>query len=350
MDDIIGDLPDITTTDFKEFQDSEVDIYIQAIGFEERTIGVPTKLSQLKGFKVKETLLIKYPINLEDNLFYEEDIKSKCKIFSKRMIIVHLNDDFYNNIKQKLQSSDGKNPIRVVVDFSSLSSRLILMFTRILFQFNIDLKIVYTEGQLYHPTALEAKNSVLSQTYGVGKVYISPEYSGGTKDNQDLVICFPSFNAERTETIITHIDDFILKQKDKDRLVWIVGSPHMSEEEKTKREKIQIEINHIKDDDKVYSVCTLDYKKTLRALDHIYNEIYPNYHINISDLGSKMQSFGIGLFATLRRDVSVYYSEPFKYNPAFYSEGIKEQWIIRIGDTSVFKKKLLEVDSIKGVL
>jgi hypothetical protein len=358
IEDVIGNLSDISNVNvFERFLNSEYDLFIQAIGFEARTIAVAEKLSGLKTFKTKEVLLIKYKTNIEDNLFYEKDLRIYVNSFTKR-ISTFINDDEFNDaIKQKIHSSISTNkPIRVIVDFSSLSSRLILSLSKIIFQYNIDLTILYAEGKFYHPTEAEFEklinkkggDSKLSQSYGVEDVIISPEYNGGTKENQDLVICFPSFKAERTEAIITKIDDIILKQKDKKRLIWIIGDPHMDEPQKSMRRKIQKQINSmIEETDKIYYVDTLDYKKTLLVLDHIYKDVYESFHINISDLGSKMQSFGIAIFATLRRDVTVYYSEPTKYNPLHYSEGVKDFWIIEIGNTLNYIKELIKVDLIE---
>jgi len=355
--DVIGNLADISNENvFERFQNSEYDLFIQAIGFEARTIAIAERLAGIKTFKTKEALLIKYKTNIEDNLFYEQNLRLYINSFTKKISTFTIDDEFNGPIRQKILSAvNSEIPIKVIIDFSSLSSRLLTSLCRILFQCNIDLTILYVEGNVYHPTEEEFERMInkkeevlrLSQTYGVENVIISPDYNGGTKENQDLVICFPSFKAERTEAIITKIDDFILKQKDKERLIWVIGDPHMDEPQKSRRREIQTKINNIEVGDKIYTVDTLDYKKTLSVLEHIYKDVYEKFHVNISDLGSKMQSLGIALFATLRRDVSVYYSEPTKYNPSHYSEGIKDFWIIEIGSTINYINELFKVDIIE---
>jgi hypothetical protein len=357
MEDVIGNLPDIQRANIsKVFEGNQYDLFIQAVGFEQRTLAVSEKLATLKNFSVKETILIRYTTNIEDNLFYELDLKENVAAFSKKVSSFTLDSEFVELFKQKINSSfSGNGKIKIIVDFSSFSSRIILALTRIFFQSDIDLSILYAEGDVYHPTEEEYEKLIkqrnadvkLSQTFGIDSVIISEEYNGGAKEHQDIVICFPSFKSERTEAIVSNIDDLILKEGDRKRLIWIVGDPHMGEPQKQNRKEIQVKMNNIKEQDKRYYVSTLDYKATLKVLDHIYGEVFDKFHINISDLGSKMQSFGIALFATLRRDISVYYSEPIKYNPSHYADGVKDIWTIHVANTLTLIKQLFRVDTLE---
>jgi hypothetical protein len=357
MQDIIGNLPEIAELDFKnEFKGNGYDLFIQAVGFETRTIGIAKNLALLKDLKIDEAILISYQTNVADNLFYDKELRGHLSSFVRLVSTFSLDDNFDEAIRQKLQSLlKGKKIPKILIDFSTLSTRLILSLTKLLFQEEIELIILYTEGLIYHPTEKEFEkivsdkedDSKLSQTYGIERVRISPEYNGGSKENQDLVICFPSFTAERTDSIITTVDDLLYKQNDKERLIWIIGDPHMEEPRKSKRKEMQVYLNELTNEDKIYYTCTLDYKKTLEVLDHIYKDVYSRYHITISDLGSKMQSLGIAIFSILRRDVTVYYSEPKEYNPTHFSEGIKDYWIINVGNTKDFLKQLYLVDQIE---
>ena len=355
MQDIIGELPDCTNIDFlTRFNTKSYDVLIQAIGFETRTVAFAEKLSNLPSFKVKETILIKYMTNIEDNLFFEEKILSFLEKFSTSISFFNSEDDFTVAFNQKIVSLRQSEPLNILMDISSFSSGMTLSLMRILLFSKNNLFILYTEGLVYHPTEseyekIQQENSddhALYQTKGIEKVKISFEYSGGTKENQDLVISFPSFRSERTESIIAYIDELILKQQERKRIIWVIGEPNMEDGKKERRMEIQKKLNGIKPEDKTYSISTLDYKKTLLTLDHIYNEEYTKYHINISDLGSKMQTLGIALFANLRRDVSVFYAEPKKYNPLHYSEGIKNYWIIEFGSTDKLLETLFKVDLI----
>jgi len=359
MQDIIGDLPDCHQVNFmKDFNNRSFDLFIQAVGFENRTVGIAAQLSKLPNFKVSEAILIRYNTNIEDNVFYEEMLLNYINRFTEKIIFFTFDEQISSTINHKLNYLKNNQPLNILVDISSFSSGLILSLIRILLFSNNNIYIVYTEGEIYHPTDTEFEiildekhdNHSLYQTKGIEHVKISPDYNGGTKENQDLVISFPSFRAERTYSIIAFIDDLILKHRERNRIIWIIGEPHMDEIISEKRMSIQKQLNRISSEDKVYSVSTLDYKKTLITLDHIYNELFSKYHINISDLGSKMQSLGIALFANLRRDVTVFYAEPKKYNPAHYSDGIKDYWAIDFGNTQQLLDRLFRVDLIEELL
>ena len=352
---ILGELPEISIIDFPQsFAGQHFDLFIQSVGFEERTKAMCTKLSQTSDFTVKESIILRYKSNIEENLTYEQQLKTYISSFSKSLQWIVIDNDVIEQISQKVNSirlNLGKASI--LLDISTLSSKLILSLTKILIHKDIHLMVLYTEGRMYHPVEeeferilLDSENPTLSQTSGIESVTVSPEFNGMSKDNQDLIICFPSFKAERTEAVIASIDELILKERTNERIFWILGEPNMVEPNKQNRTDFQKKINRIGDNEKVYVVSCLDYKKTIEILDHIYYETKNNYHINISNLGSKMQSFGIAIFASLRSEITVHYSEPKTYNPAHYSEGIKEYWAINLNSTKEFIKKLYSIDTI----
>lgn len=366
IQDVLSKLPDIKKIDFQsQFSGKNFDLLVQAVGFEGRTLGMVEKFSKLRhpkssepNFKIDEAILIKYETNVDDNQYHLNELNKFLEAFTGLLSPIEMNNSFDETIRNKIKSilAAKQNRLNVLLDISTMSSRLILLLTRILFQENINLTILFTEAATYYPTEesfklMKSDPKVAlehAQTSGIGKVIVSPDYNGGPKENQDLVICFPSFTAERTEAVITYIDDLIIKQRDNERLIWIVGEPHLEDEtSRESRRNIQIEINRISESHKTYTVCTFDYKKTLEVLDHIYKDTYSKYHVNISDLGSKMQSLGIALFCSLRRDITVYHSEPIKYNSTHYSEGIKDYWMIPIDSTTSFLKQLFKTDTIE---
>lgn len=208
-----------------------------------------------------------------------------------------------------------------------------------LLEFNIYLRIVYSEAEIYHPTPEEFEGERdkwtteenFGITRGVGKVILSPEYPGSIKENPNLIVAFLTFKPERTKAIIADIDEALLIRPDK-RIIWIVGDPHMDNENKRKRKEIMKEINKIPEGCPTYEVCTFNYKKTLKTLDKIYNDNNLDFHINISALGSKMQTLGIAIFCYANPDVSVYVAMPKEFDPKRYSEGTKAAWQIDFGD------------------
>ncbi len=225
---------------------------------------------------------------------------------------------------------------------------------KILFEFDIYLWIVYSEAKTYHPTCEEFEKEPERWTTeegfgvarGVGKIIPSPEYPGSRRENPDLIIAFPTFKPERTKSIITYIDESLLIRPDK-RIIWMVGDPHMDEETTRKRKDIIRAINKISEGVPSYEVSTLNYKKTLEVLEQIYKSKNLDFHINISALGSKMQSLGLALFGYIRPDISVYLAIPKEFNPRQYSEGCKGIWIIDFGKLNEIKNILNRVGTLE---
>ena len=123
----------------------------------------------------------------------------------------------------------------------------------------------------------------------------------------------------------------------------------MDEGTSTKRKGMQKKINkELLDLEDIifYEISTFDYKETLKVLDRIYNSKNLDFHINISALGSKMQTLGLALFCYIKPDVSVYLAIPEKYNPKQYSEGCKATWQINFGEIKNIRDILNKVGSL----
>jgi hypothetical protein len=117
---------------------------------------------------------------------------------------------------------------------------------------------------------------------------------------------------------------------------------------RAKRKKIVREINKISKEVPCYEVCTFNYKETLKVLDQIYRTKNIDFHINISPLGSKMQSLGLAYFCFIYPDVSVYFALPEKYNPTQYSENCKAIWHINFDDLAQARHLLNKVGQLKS--
>jgi hypothetical protein len=230
---------------------------------------------------------------------------------------------------------------------------LLLNVIKALLEFSVNLRVVYSEAAVYHPTPDEyagdpnkwTTEEELGLTRGVAKVVPSPEHPGSPREGPDLIVVFPTFKPERTRKIISDVDPALLLRPG-GRVIWIVGDPHMDDEMKQRRKKMTREINEIPPKAPCYEVSTLNYKDTLRTLDQIYQNKNLEFHINISALGSKMQSLGTSLFWHMRPDVSIYFAVPSEYNPNQYSEGCKATWEVNFGDLSSTRSSLDRVGQI----
>jgi len=358
--DIINELPDITQLNCKkDFSNQEYDLFFCALGFEDRCLTIPELLANAENFKCNKAYYFEYSTNREDNEINKPRLLETFKKFTNSWNSFQCDsDEFPKRLRDALENEIKiKSKPKVIFDISVCSSKLLLLAMKIFLEFDICLKIVYSEAALYHPTVEEYKDN--SQDWsteegfgiakGVGLVTPSPEHPGARKENPDLIISFLTFKPERTKAIIADIDDSLLKKPNK-RLICIIGDPHMDEPIKTERKKIMREINkEIMELEGVitFEISTFDYKETLKKLEQIYKEKYTDFHINISALGSKMQTLGVSLFYYLRPDVSIYFALPEKYNPKQYSKGCKATWQIDFDDTTKLKELLNKVGKIE---
>jgi len=358
--DIINELPDILPLDCKkEFLNQEYDLFFCALGFEDRCLTIPELLADTENFTCNKAYYFEYSTNREDNEINKPRLLEVFKKFTNSWDSFQCDsDEFPKRLRDTLENEIKiKSKPKVIFDISVCSSKLLLLAIKIFLEFDIYLKIVYSEAAIYHPTVEEYKNNLQKWSIeedfgiatGVGFVTPSPEHPGAQKENPDLIIVFLTFKPERTRAIIADIDESLLQRPNK-RLICIIGDSHMDEPIKMNRKKIMKEINkEILELDGVitYEISTFDYKETLKKLEQIYKEKSTDFHINISALGSKIQTLGVSLFYYLRPDVSIYLSLPKKYNPTQYSKGYKATWQIDFGDNAKLKELLKKVGQIK---
>jgi len=356
--DILNELPEIIPLNSeKEFIGETYDIFFCALGFEDRCLTIPEQLADVSRFRCKQAIYFEYSTNIEDNIINRPRLINAFEKFAESWVSLQCDtEEFAKNLRELLSRiTDSKQEFpKVMCDVSSYSSKLLISLMKILLEFNIYLRIVYSEAAIYHPTPEEYDKEPekwkteegFGIARGVGRVIPNSEYPGTRRENPDLIVAFPTFKPERTKAIITYIDESLAVRPQK-RIIWVIGDPHMDEQTKRKRKNITREINKTTEEDVSYEVCTLNYKKTLEILNQIYESKNLDFHINISSLGSKMQSLGISLFCYIRPDISVYHALPKEFNPKQYSEGCKATWQIDFGDLKNVRTLLDKVDQLE---
>ncbi len=356
LSDIISEFPDVESLDCQIiFTEKEYDIFICALGFEDRCVEIPKKLADIDSFKCKHAYYFEYPTNKDDNEKNETDLlEALTKFSSKYEPIKYYDKHITRELREKLiQITKLSNKPKIIFDISSCSSFLILSTLKVLLEFDVSLNIVYSEAEVYHPTNKEYLEDPGKWTtedfglsHGVDDIFANPEYCGTPKERPNIVIVFPAFKRERTRKIIIDIDDS-LSFNDEKRVYWLVGKPYMVVDIQKRRMGIIREINEIEIKNNYREVCTLDYKETLRNLDQLYEKCYLDSHLNISAQGSKMQSVGMAIFAYIRPDISIYHAIPKKYNPTKYTDGCKAFWQINFGDLKTIKNLLNKTDCLE---
>lgn len=341
--DVLGKLPNITSLNCaKDLSGEEHNIFMCALGFEERCLTIPERLADGGNFKCKQAIYFEYATNVEANAVNRPRLIRAFQKFSDSYDLVSCDEeDFTKRLRELLrQKAPSDHKLKIVFDISSCSSKLLLLAIKVLFEFDVNFQIVYSEAATYHPTCEEFEKAPEKWTTeegfgiakGVGKVIPSPEHPGNRRDKlPEVIIAFLTFKPERTNAIIMDIDESLLMKPGKS-IIWIIGDPHMDDETKKKRKDMIRKINKIPKDAPSYEISTFNYKKTIEILEQIYKSRETKFHINISALGAKMQSLGIGLFWYVKQDISIYFAIPKEYNPSQYSEGCNATWQINFGD------------------
>jgi len=353
---IVGQLPDVDLFDSAgEGNERQDDLFLACLGFEDRSLWIPELLAEGDKYKAVQAVYFEYGTNQNDNELNRPRLVQALESFSASVRPMPCDsDDFPSHLRALLREATAKSAsASVTLDISVCSSRLLVTTLSILLQSEIDLRIVYSEAGLYHPTRKEydaepekwTKDEGHGLTHGVSAVTPSPEHPGSRRDIlPEAVIVFPTFKPERARAILAHVDPSLLVRPE-GRVIWLIGSPHLPED--GWRSEIVRRINEIASSAPAYEVSTFNYKKTIEALDRAYKPLDCKYHVTIAPLGSKLQSVGIVLFWYVRPEVSIVFASPKEYNAAQYSERCKAVWRIDFGPVGQLRKLLGTVGQLR---
>ncbi len=361
MDQIIAELPEIQKINFqKNFLDCHDDIFICVLGFEQRAKVIPHQLS-LVNYTCDETIILEYLTNKKDNEINRNELEKSIKkfggIITYKLYDKSFTDNFYE-LMRRISIKEQKTP-KITFDISGCSSSLLLVILKILLDFNISLKIVYSEAQIYHPTQKEMGdiNKIISEkgyehyenncgpTQGIKHIRPSKLHAGFNPDNlPNSALLFATFKPERNRSALTEIFLEPAFDKYEKRITWIVGEPHLKEDDY--RIDFVKKINQIDNNSQCFTISTFNYTDCLENLEKIY-ETCSNYHVNVSALGSKMQTLGLALFHHIHPEITIYFSIPQKYDAEHYSEGCKAIWEIDFGEIAMLKKVLDKFGTLK---
>jgi hypothetical protein len=338
---ILSALPNMNLCEPQDECGNKADsLFICTLGFEPRALAVPRQLRDA-GYKANRAVLLQYSTNSDDNAANSAEMSRCLRHITKRVEPLQVDDpDFTKRLRNVLQSTvrghQSNDLATVTFDVSAASNQAILRAMKALMDVDVRLRILYSEAKVYHPTRHEYESecekwsdeSSLGLARGVSEVTPSTDYPGQHFDPRpDCVVLFPTFKAERSRAVISRIDPSLLLAPG-NKVLWILGAPHLKEDEW--RKDAMRKINKIPDSAPQYEVSTFDFKDTLKTLEQIYLERWERFNITISPLGSKMQALGISLFCYLHWDVRVMFARPMEYNAALYSEGYRNIWKVDI--------------------
>jgi len=309
-------------------------MFICACGFEDRSIAIPSRLSESGKYKTRYSLLFEHETNREDNAINRPRLTQCLDSISetKTGSLTYRDEDFvsmFDSVLDRLILSGEELP-RVSFDISACSGKMILSALKLLFERRIRLRLLYAEAAIYHPTPSEYERSPQDWTVdgegmskGILKANESCLYpSLNLRELPILLVAFPTFKPERMRSIRAELQPA--------QIFWIIGIPHAPENQW--RTSAMREINEIPGDQRTYEISTFNYVDTFSLLEQIYSSNEESYHMIVAPHGSKLQNVGIAMFCLLRQDVGLWLSTPESFNPAQYTSGVKGFWQIDFGD------------------
>jgi serine/threonine protein kinase len=352
--DAISKLPSIAPINHFLKRGDNFDLYIGAMGFEDRTTGVAKAL-------VESCVQVSNVVIFEFDMYYEENKKSRAEY--DRLILsltsgaprqpmnaplTALDTLFPERLSDLLHILARKTSPRIIFDITSCPALILAQSLRILLNQPCDLTLLYSEAEAYFPTREEWESRQVKPTgsrvqgpfAGVRFVAKPPILQADDIGELPiLLILFPTFNRERTDGVLADLDPA--------GRIWIFGEPHLAEN------RYRIEMAKwfaapvMTPGDPWALLTTFDYRQTMLALSVIYSQYRFRNRIVIMPHGSKLQNVGTGLF-TIVHQGSMVFAMPKKYDAKKYSCGCAEVWALPLGDTETLVSTLRSFRAIEN--
>lgn len=232
--------------------------------------------------------------------------------------------DFTKHMSLLLAEKKEAEKKEVVVDISVMSKLLIMIIINALHDFNIDLRIVYTEPKTWKPSLAEYQATVNQpneyrlrialSSIGVFNITRTPRLASVIMQNApSLLISFTSTNEQALSALFNEVvpSSALLINAKSDRESW--------------REDAAIQINHrIMHDFRIYktSIRTfdlLDYISVFNCLAEVYKTNCYSKRIIISPTGGKIHTIACALIKACCQDIHIEYPTPESYHFDDYS-------------------------------
>jgi hypothetical protein len=352
----IRSLPELRPLEVLDLTSRDISLFVCALGFEPRGLVIPEMLASK--LKVRRALVCEYSTNRDDNAVNRPSLIRHLHAISSDVQSIDCDSEDFTqllraNIEAQIASTQRDGRPVVCFDVSAAANRLLFTCIKVFLEYDIELKILYSEANSYSPSreAYE-ENRVRWEAdegfdleRGVSDVRVSNEYAGYHVDQlPDCVIVFPSFNRVRAQAVISAVDPSLLGIGT-DNVIWLLGVPHLQNDHW--RLSAMRAVNKLVDGNVQYEVSTFNYKATLERLEGIYLERVAKVKFTMAPMGSKLQALGASLFCYLHPDVRVIFATPKEYNATQYSTGCKAAWLCDFGSTSTLRAILDKVGSIE---
>jgi hypothetical protein len=294
--------------------ESPDDAFICCASFEPRCKGATQKLAASYRTQFSIIFWYKEPNRTELRKKYMGEIKQELERVSKSLIIIESSRNKPVEGIRKLQEEISEVGLslcnkRVTLDISTFTKQYALVLLKLLNESKSGncIRVLYTEPEEYGPH----RGGRLTE--GLEKIVSVPFFGGYYNiEMKKLLVLFLGYEGERALAI--------WEEYAPDRTIAFIGKPGY----RKGWEKVSEELNHRLLEMPVIekrTVSTLSPTDVIANLEKIY-EIYKDWNIYISPLGSKIQALGIYLFAKQHPEIQIVYAIPLEYPEEDYSGGI----------------------------
>lgn len=303
------------------------DLYICALGFEERCPTATRRLGQI-GYKAKHAIFLTYDTNPEDNKLNEESLKELLNSIS--LSVPQVSE--YRLSEPNISLRNFMSTLRgmasliesVTVDISSFSSGAILQILDALLRHPSikSIRILYTEAAEYFP---KKEDDIVKDhlSVGVKDVFSLPNFGGlHSAGYSQVLITFLGFSAIRAKGVYNWYQPT--------RKIGIIGKPPREDRGWRVDLTRRIHERHYHTNDQLIVLSTFDYAQVLQRLEELYLELSAEHNIGVSPLGSKMQTLGLLFFLLNHSDVQIIISVPEKFDAKRYSESSGPTWEVNL--------------------
>lgn len=330
-------------------------LYVTALGFEPRGLAALERFHEPHEDATGDCIILTHRTNRAEN---ERSRPALEDLIRRQRLRRRETSDDAKSLRSTLedllserQSQGGTVP--VMLDISAMSSRQILVVLSALLELNgVELTVLYAEAELYAPSReeFERDRAVWAKGGGVDlgvlDVAVLDSHPGYRVDHLPDVLCLiAGFSQDRALAVISTVFPGLVPRR-QGVIRWFIGEPQRSDF--SWRLTAAAELHGLDpSSSNVRSLSTFDYRQTFEALDSTFREFAMTHLVSVAPLGSKMQTVGAVLYASVRPEIRLLTARPERYAAASYSSGVREVWALELDDVAVLRRRLARLDVLE---